>query len=104
QFGAGMFSHLSKDIDDVIDALDWTEIRNMDQEAFVRLGKSFAQSHVGGASVRVAIHEIRDHGNLPLNLEFLHGSLPQVFGYCCTGVALLDAETDDGQVGSVVSN
>src|SRR5262245_30145646 len=55
-------------------------------------------------AIDITVDEVVDHFNVVLDVEFPHGSLAQVIRYCSNTVALLDGETRDRQIGTVLAD
>ena len=74
----------------------------MDEDAFVVGGILPALLRTsGGAKVLVAVHKVRDHFDVFLDVKNADGASPQILGDRGDSVALLDGKTRDRQVGAV---
>ncbi len=93
QLSGDLFTHPVKDFDDVGHALHWPEIRHMHQDALaIRsiFGALVLQLLAFFSAVDIAIHEVVDHLDMVLDLEFPHCALAQILGDGRNPVTLLD--------------
>ncbi len=74
QFRGNLFAHPREDLNDIRDSLHRPEIREVHQDWFAVLGPLLARCLVLATFVKIAIHEIRNYFDGPLDLEFLNGS------------------------------
>ncbi len=97
------FGDAGEDFDDVLNALDWAEVGEVDEEALVGFGKAGAHGgdELGVADVDVAVDEVADDFDLGVDVEGLAGAVAEVGGDGGDAVGLLDAEFRDGKVGAV---
>ena len=85
-----LFAHQREDFHHVGDAFYRPEIRKVHQDGLIVLGPLFARRLVRAAHVLIAIHEIRNHFDRTLDLEFANGVLAQVVRNGGDAIALLD--------------
>ena len=97
------FGDAGEDGDDVLDAFDWAEVGEMDEEAFVGFGEAGTHrgDEFGGADVDVAVDEVADDFDLGVDVKGFAGAVAKVSGDGGDAVGLLDAELGDGKVGAV---
>ena len=102
ELGGNLFANQREGFDDVGNALDGTEIGEVDEDLFVVRSELRAPRTVFGREEDVTIHEVRDKLDRAANIKFLKRHLAQVFGDGRHRVALLDGKPRDGEVGPVL--
>src|SRR6185437_4472436 len=99
-------SNAGEDFDDVLNALDRSEVGEMNEEALVRSGEAW--SHSGDelriANVDVAVDEVLDDFNLGGDAEGLAGAVAEIAGDGGDTIGFDDAESGDRQVGVIESH
>ena len=78
QLCAHLLANEREYLDDVGEALDGTEIRQVHQDRLAIRGPLGAQGRIFFSAIEIAIHEIRNHFDRPLDVEFFEGALLQV--------------------------
>src|ERR1700677_2334260 len=80
-------------LDDVEDAPDGAEVREVYEEALARPGKAWALfgNELGIANVEVAVDEVADHFDLARDAEIFAGAFAEVRGDRSDAVGLVDA-------------
>src|SRR6266478_522902 len=100
--------HFSADdgenFDGVCEALDRAEIREVHEDGFAVGSPLCGEAFVGGAIVKIAVHEIRDDFDGALDFEFFERLLEQIAGDGGDAVALLDGKTGDGKIAAIAAD
>jgi len=93
-------------LDDIQNALDGAEVREMDEEFFVGQGEAGAHGldEFGAADVDVAVDEIADDLDLAVNGEGLAGAVAEMGGDGGDAVGLGDAKAGDGEIAAVLAD
>src|SRR5215472_10110636 len=93
----------SKDFDSILNALDWTEVGEMDEQALIRLSK--ARPHFRDefrlANVNVAIDEIADDLDFTGYTECLPGAVAQVTGDAGDSIGAHNSKTGNWKIGRI---
>ena len=104
QLRRNLLPHLGENLHHIGDPLHRAKIGKVHQNRLVILGPFLPRRAILGAFVQVAVHEIGDHFDVPLDFEFVVSLLAQVFRNRSHPVALLDGKPGDRQVTAVVAH